>query len=191
MIGRLRGTLVAKGIDGVVVDVAGVGYEIAMAARGLSEMPGVGEEAVVHVHTHVREDQLSLFGFPTLDERDLFRILLGASGVGPKVALAMLGTLSPAELRRAIASEDVATLSTVPGIGKRTAQKLVLELRERLDLPAVESLGAGSELAEVREALEALGYQPSEIREAMDGLAEGDGVQALLRAALRRLGSRR
>jgi Holliday junction DNA helicase RuvA len=191
MIGRLRGTLVAKGVDGVVVDVAGVGYEIAMAARGLAEMPGVGEEAVVHVHTHVREDQLALFGFPSLDERDLFRILLGASGVGPKVALAMLGTLSPSELRRAIASEDVATLSTVPGIGKRTAQKLVLELRERLDLPAVESLGAGSELAEVREALESLGYQPAEIREAMEGLADGDGIQTLLRAALQRLGSRR
>lgn len=189
MIGRLRGTVAAKGIDVVVVDVGGVGYEIAMAARGLAALPGVGEDAVVHTHTHVREDQLALFGFPNVDERDLFRILLGASGVGPKVALAMLGSLTPGELRRAVASEDLATLSTVPGIGKRTAQKLVLELRERLDLPEAESIGGDSELAEVREALESLGYQAAEIREALEGLADGPGVQDLLRTALRRLGT--
>ena len=191
MIGRLRGTLVAKGHQGVVVDVGGVGYEIAMAARGLVSLPPVGDEAVVHTHTHVREDQLALFGFPTSEDRDLFRILLGASGVGPKVALAMLGALSSAELRRAVATEDTAALTTVPGVGKRTAQKLILDLRERLDLPDVGSLGGGSNMSEVREALESLGYQPAEIRDTLTGLDGDDGVPAMLKAALQRLGRAR
>ena len=191
MIGRLRGTVAAKGVDGILLDVNGVGYEVAMASRGLAALPAVGDEAVVHTHTHVREDVLALFGFPAVDDRDLFRVLLGASGVGPKVALAMLGTLSPTELRRAVMTEDTATLTSVPGIGKRTAQKLILDLRERLDLPAAESLGGASALSEVREALESLGYQPAEIREAMDGLSADDGVQTSLRSALQRLGRQR
>ncbi len=192
MIGRLRGVLAHKGIDRVVVDVAGVGYEVAVSPRGLAALPPVGDEAVVHTHLHVREDQMALFGFAAEDERDLFRILLGASGVGPKLALAVLGTLTPSQLHRAVLSEDADALTAVPGIGKRSAQKLVLDLRARLQLPEAEAIlsGGGSALAEAREALEGLGYQPAEIREALDG-ADGEGtVEDLVRAALRRMGRR-
>ncbi len=190
MIGRLRGVVASKDIDGAVVDVAGVGYEVALSPRSLGELPAIGEEAVVHTHLHVREDQMSLFGFCSEDERDLFRVLLGASGVGPKLALAMLGSLRPAELRRVVVTEDVDALTLVPGIGKRSAQKLVLELRARLELPESEMLGGGSALAEVREALEGLGYQAAEIREALSGLPADGAIEDLLRGALQRLGRR-
>jgi Holliday junction DNA helicase RuvA len=190
MIGRLRGTVVHKDVDRIVVDVGGVGYEIAMSPRGLGTLPPVGEDAVVHTHLHVREDQLALFGFAAEDERDLFRVLLGASGVGPKLALAVMGTLDPAELRRAVLTEDTDALTAVPGIGKRSAQKLVLDLRSRLQLPEAEAIlsGGGSALSEAREALEALGYQAAEIREALEGLDREEPVESLVREALRRMG---
>ncbi len=190
MIGRVRGMVAHKGVDGVVVDVGGVGYELSMSPRAIGILPPLGEEAVVHTHLHVREDQMALFGFAEEDERDLFRVLLGASGVGPKLALAVLGTMTPNELRRAVVSEDTDALTVVPGIGKRSAQKLVLDLRARLELPEAEAIfdGGGSGLAEAREALEALGYQAAEIRAALED-AETDGpVEDLVRAALRKLG---
>jgi Holliday junction DNA helicase RuvA len=190
VIGRLRGTLAAKGLDAAVLDVDGVGYEVAMSPRSLAELPAVGEEVVVHTHLHVREDQLALFGFGADEERDLFRILLGASGIGPKLALAVLATMTPVELRQAVLTEDPDALTVVPGIGKRSAQKLILDLRSRLELPDGE-LVAGGGLAEVRAALEGLGYQSVEIREALAGLSPDDGeVEDLLRAALQRLGGR-
>ncbi len=188
MIGRLTGTLTARGVDAVVVEVGGVGFEIGVSPRHLAELPPVGSEVVVHTHLHVREDHLALYGFPSSDERDLFRVLLGASGVGPKVALAILATLPPPALRRAVLAEDTATLTTVPGIGPRTAQRLVIDLRARLELPDGELVGGGSVLAEVRGALEGLGYQASEIREALAGLDGGGDAADLLRAALQRLG---
>ena len=169
MIGRLRGTIAAKEVDRTVLDVGGVGYEVAVTPRALAELPGVGEQAVLHTHLHVREDQMSLFGFTADEERDLFRLLLGASGVGPKVALAMCGTLRPAELKQAVMTEDTDTLTMVPGIGKRTAQKLIIELRPRLDLPDGDLPGGGAgALSEVREALETLGYHSTEIRSVID-----------------------
>ncbi len=190
MIGRLRGLVAAKGVDAAILDVAGVGYEVAMSPRSLAELPSVGEEAVVHTHLHVREDQQALFGFGTEGERDLFRVLLGASGIGPKLALALLGTMTPDELRRAVLTEDPDALTVVPGIGKRSAQKLILDLRSRLELPDGE-LVAGGNLAEVRAALEGLGYQSAEIREALTGLSTADTeVEDLLRTALQRLGGR-
>jgi Holliday junction DNA helicase RuvA len=190
MIGRLRGTLAAKGIDAAVIDVGGVGYEIAMSPRSLAELPAVGEEVVVHTHLHVREDQMALFGFGVDEERDLFRILLGASGIGPKLALAVLATMTPTELRQAVLTEDADALTAVPGIGKRNAQKLILDLRARLELPEGE-IASGGGLAEVRAALEGLGYQPAEIRQALSGLATDDDVEDLLRTALQRLGGRK
>jgi Holliday junction DNA helicase RuvA len=187
VIGRLTGTLAARGADAVVLDVGGIGYEVALSPRHLAELPSLGTEMELHTHLHVREDQLALFGFPSPDERDLFRVLLGASGVGPKVALAILATLPPPALRRAVLAEDTATLTTVPGIGPRTAQRLVIDLRARLDLPDGELPGGSSVLAEVRSALEGLGYQAAEIREALSGLDGGDAAD-LLRSALQRLG---
>ena len=114
MIGRLRGALVAKTADAVVVDVGGVGHEVAMTPGGVAALPPVGDDVVIHTHLHVREDQLALFGFTGAEERDLFRVLLGASGVGPKLALAILGTLPPNDLKRAVLTEDAAALTTVP-----------------------------------------------------------------------------
>ncbi|MEK7252069.1 MAG: Holliday junction branch migration protein RuvA [Actinomycetota bacterium] len=186
MIGRLRGTLVGRTADGVIVEAGGVGYEVAMPARDLAALPPVGEEVVVHTHLHVREDQLALFGFVDEDGRTVFRHLIAASGVGPKLALAILGALGSIRLRAAIASEDVDTLTTVPGIGTRSAQKLVLDLRARLAMPPG-GIPATGGLAAVRSALEGLGYAPAEIRDAVDGL-HGDDMEAMLRSALQRLG---
>ncbi len=192
MIGRLRGTVVAKQSETVVLDVTGVGEEAVVTPRALVDLPGIGEEAVLHTHLHVREDALALFGFPTGQERDLFRMLLGASGVGPKVALAICATLQPDDLRQAVLAEDTDALQAVPGIGKRSAQKLILELRPRLDLPDGELPGAaGSTIAEVREALEGLGYQPAEVRAAVATLPADGAVEELLRDALRALGKDR
>ncbi|MCB1245940.1 MAG: Holliday junction branch migration protein RuvA, partial [Acidimicrobiia bacterium] len=133
MIGRLRGTIAEKGTESVVLDVAGVGYRIAITPRTLAGIPGIGEDAVLHTHLHVREDQLSLFGFESTDDRDLFELLIGISGVGPKVGLAIIGTFTFAELRTVVAAGDLASLTTVQGIGKRSAEKLMVELRPRFE----------------------------------------------------------
>jgi Holliday junction DNA helicase RuvA len=187
MIGRLRGLLAAKTTSHVMLDVGGIGYEVAVSPRALVELPAVGQDAVLHTHTHVREDQLALFGFADSDQRDLFRILLGVSGVGPKVALAMLGTMTPEQLRRAVVAEDVAALTSVPGIGKRSAQKIMLELRPKLELPDAAIFGGGSPLGDVREALEGLGYQAAEIRDVLADLPDDAPVEELLRLSLRAL----
>lgn len=188
MIGRLRGTIAAKRGEAVVVDVGGIGYEVAVTPRTLGDLPGVGEEAVLHTHLHVREDQLALFGFATEDRRDLFRMLIGLSGVGPKVALAVLATFEPEELRRAVAAEDAGALTAVPGIGKRTAQKLLIELQAKLDLLETSMVGAGGASSDVREALTGLGYGADEIREAMRELPVDLPVEELLRLSLQELG---
>ena len=188
MIGRLRGLLAAKHANRVVIDVGGIGYEVAVTPRALVALPGVGEEVVLHTHLHVREDQLALFGFTTGEGRDVFRLLLGLSGIGPKVALAILATLEPDELRRVVASDDADGLTVVPGIGKRTAQKLMLELRAKLDVLEVEPAGAETAAGEVRAALAGLGYARDEIREVMRELPVDLPLEELLRLSLRELG---
>jgi len=188
MIGRLRGMLVSVGTEAITLDVAGVGYEIAMTSRGLAALPPLGDEVVIHTHLHVREDALALFGFLGAEERDLFRTLLAVSGIGPRVGLAILATLTPDELRRAVLAEDVTALTAVPGIGKRSAQKLMLELRPRLELPDAEVVGGSGGAAEVRAALEALGYRPEEIRSVMSRLPDGLSVEEAVRSGLRLLG---
>lgn len=188
MIGRVRGTLVERSGDGIVVDVGGVGYEVMMAASDLAALPPIGEDIVVHTHLHVREDQMALYGFTEHSSRDLFRILLGASGVGPKMALAMLATLGPDDLRAAVLADDVAALTAVPGIGTRTAQKLILDLRSRLDMPLGDLPGGETTVGAVREALEGLGYAPGEITDALSGLDGTVSPESLLRSALQRLG---
>lgn len=180
--------IVAKDPAQVILDVAGVGYELAVTPRALADLPPVGDEAVLHTHLHVREDAMALFGFPSAHERDLFRILIGVSGVGPKVAMAMLGTLSPDEIRRAVVADDTTALTAVPGIGKRSAQKLILELRPKLDVPDAELTGGGA-LSDVRQALEGLGYSPPEIRAALTDLQYDGQPEELLRLALQRLGT--
>lgn len=190
MISRLRGSLVALGPTGVVIDVGGVGYEIGLTPQTLAELPGIGEEVVIHTHLQVREDDMSLYGFASAADRDLFRVLISASGVGPRVGMALMATLRPDQLRRAIATEDVAALSTAPGVGKRSAQKIILELRPKL-VDAEAELVASSDSAQVRQALEQLGYRADEISEVVVDLDEGASVAEQVKAALKLLGQRR
>lgn len=188
MIGRLRGTVVAQRADRVIVEVGGVGYDVAMPTRAIAELPPSGSEVVVHTHLHVREDTLSLFGFLAESELNTFRILLMAPGIGPKVALAVLSTLDADAVAVAIAEEDIATLSLVPGIGKRTAQKLVMELKPRFSAVPVSGGGASSD---VRLALGELGYTDAEVAEALAGADTTASSEEQLRAALRTLAARR
>jgi Holliday junction DNA helicase RuvA len=185
MIGRLRGTLADRTAAEIVVDVGGVGYRVAVPP-GI-RLPEVGEEIVVHAHLYVREDAMVLYGFATRQERDLFELLLGCQGIGPKVALACLSVLSPDALTRAVLADDVATLTLVPGIGKRSAEKLVFELKPRLGAPAGPA-AARSDLAEVREALGGLGYGDKEVSRVLADLPSTGEVGDLLREALRILG---
>jgi len=189
VIGRLRGSLASVHGDTVVIDVAGVGYEVAVTSRTFLELPSLGSEIVLHTHLHVREDQMALFGFTAADDRNLFRLLLGTSGIGPKVGLAILATMSADDLRRVVATDDVAALTSVPGIGKRTAQKLLLELRPKLEVPDGD-LQLSGPLSEVRSALEGLGYQPEEITVALRDLPPDLPVAEMLRESLRALGKR-
>lgn len=190
MIARLRGILAGIGPAGVVLDVAGVGYEVTMTPHSLADLPDIGEEVVVHTHLQVREDDMSLFGFISAADRDLFRVLISASGVGPRVAMALMATLRADQLRRAIATEDVGALSTAPGVGKRSAQKIILELRPKLaDAEAEVVTGTGP--AQVRRALEQLGYRPDEINEVVADLDGSEPVPAQIKTALKMLGKQR
>lgn len=187
MIGRLRGLLAAITRDGVVIEVGGVGYEVSVTPEAVADLPQLGDEVVIHTHLVVREDDLSLFGFPAASDRDLFRILISASGVGPRVAMALMATLRPDALRRAIATEDVDTLSTAPGVGKRSAQKIILELRPKLADAEADLLTDGGP-GQVRQALEQLGYRPDEIGEVMGDVDDSLPIADQIKSALKSLG---
>ena len=189
MIGRLRGKPVAWDAEGLVVDVGGVGYRLLATPTAVRKADGA-DEVVLETHLHVREDALQLFGFADAAERELFELLLGVNGVGPKVALAIVSGYSPGELRRAIVREDAALFQTIPGIGKKTAQRVVLELRERIaPLAAVEAphLGAGDGHTVARDALVELGYSVAEaeqrLAETDPDLPPAERVRLALRAA--------
>jgi holliday junction DNA helicase RuvA len=193
VIASLRGRLAEVLPDGAVIEVGGVGYRVNLTPKALA---GLRRGAEVHVHTvtYVREDLLALYGFPTAEERRAFELLLGAAGVGPKLALAMLGVHAPPALWRAVRAGDVDALTLVPGVGRKTAARLLLELKSRIGdtdtgLPAGDD-GAQPVYAEVREALAALGYAPAEVKQALESLpadSSGREVEELLRLALRGL----
>ncbi len=187
MIGRLRGVLVDRSTDTIVLDVGGVGYLVAVTPRTLVGLPGIGEEVVLHTHLHVREDQLALFGFDTVADKDLFSMLLGVSGIGPKVGLAILATMTPEQLQIAVVGDDVTALTAVPGIGKRSAEKLMVELRPKMESGFTTGRISGP-LAEVREALTGLGYGPEEIRGSLADMPEGLSIEDMLKRSLQRLG---
>jgi Holliday junction DNA helicase RuvA len=189
MIGRLRGILVSKRGDVVCLEVGGVGYDVTMTPRSLVSIPGVGEEVVIHTHTHVREDDLSLFGFVSEPDRDLFRILLGAAGVGPKLALAMTATLTHDEIVRAIVTEDADALTAVPGVGKRGAQRIVLELAPKLAGREADVVGSPATIT-VRQALDRLGYSAEEINGVISELDPSATIEVQITTALRALGRR-
>ena len=191
MIGSVRGTVIERtGVGEVLVEVGGVGYRVNVPTGAL---PGLlpGNSAFLFTHLHVREDAMVLYGFPTRDERDTFESLIGTTGVGPKLALAMLSVHSPAGLRRALIEDDIAALTLVPGVGKRTAQRLLVELKTRLEVPeldlATEAGSGPAPRAEVRAALSELGYGNDEVREVVAQLPEDGSVEDLLREALKLL----
>lgn len=192
MIGSVRGQVLERSAAGeVLVEVGGVGYRLLVP---LSAVPTLepGANAFLFTHLHAREDAMLLYGFPTRDERDTFEALIGATGVGPKLALAVLSVHSPAALRRTLADDDLGALTLVPGVGKRTAQRLLVELKARLEVPDLDLAepaddGAVAPRSEVRAALAGLGYAPDEIREALATLADDGAVEDLLRDALKAL----
>jgi Holliday junction DNA helicase RuvA len=189
MISRLRGKAVAWDADGLVLDVNGVGYRLFATPAAVKKADGA-DEVVLETHLHVREDAMQLFGFADGDERELFEQLLSVSGVGPKVALAIVSGYSPGELRRAIVREDDALFQSIPGIGKKTAQRVVLELKEKIaPLAAVEAphLGAGDGHIVARDALVELGYSAAEAEQRLAAvdpdLPPAERVREALRAA--------
>jgi holliday junction DNA helicase RuvA len=195
VIGFLRGTLIDRTGTEALLDVQGVGYRVLVSPATLASLGEPGTTAVLHTHLHVREDALTLYGFPTRDERACFEALLGAHGVGPALALAILSVHQPSSLQQVLATDDVDALCLVPGVGKKTAARLLLELKAKLDLPdgdfaAVLGNGTPGPHGEVREALVALGYGPDEVREALRDLPAGGDVSRLLKDALSRLSVR-
>ena len=193
MIGYLRGELLDRPApEEIVVDVHGVGYRVSVPTSVAGGLGGLGNEVRLHVHTHVREDAIVLFGFSTTEERRCFEALLGAHGVGPTLALSILSALTPAVLATAVLEDDAATLCAVPGVGRKTAARLLLELKARLDVPASDAGTDGSVVArssrgDARDALAELGYAPEEIRGALDGAEDDAPVEELVRTALREL----
>lgn len=194
MIGSLRGTVLERGSDGtVLVEVGGVGYLVTVTPRTLAELEPTST-VFLHVHHHIREDAQTLYGFLGRDERTAFGVLLGTHGVGPALALAVLGTHTPAALVDIVANGDVAALTLVPGVGKKTAERLLVELRSRLSVPVLDAVGCGSAssaVADVREALAGLGYGEAEIRDTLRELPVDGDPADLLRDALKLLGARR
>lgn len=194
MIASLEGIVREVLLDGAVVDVGGVGYRVFLPIPVVSSLPAVGERVRIFTHLHVREDAMTLFGFESVEQRDLFLVLLGVTGIGPKGALAALSVWSPDALRKAVATEDIDALVAIPGVGRKTAARIVLELREKLGLPEAEGVpwdpARRAVLAEVKGALTNLGYSPSEIREALATIRDDDSaVEELLRKALKELGT--
>lgn len=190
MIAFLSGRVVLKSATIAHIDVGGVGYELHMTTRSLASLPATGDTVTVHTHLHVRDDGISLFGFESTEEKTAFEQLLTVSGVGPKVALATLSAIAPSDLAQAVASEDVALIAGVPGIGKKTAQRIIVDLAGKLEVGLDRSASTwnapGAGLAEAREALLSMGFSAAEVSAALKG-GSGD-AQKLVRYALARIG---
>lgn len=196
MIDRLRGRIAAKSPTFLVVEVAGVGYGLSIPISTYDALGPPGAEAVLLCHVLLRDESVELYGFATEEERELFRALIGVSGVGPKIALATLSGMSPAEFRAAVSAGDVARLVSVKGVGRRTAERIIVELRDKVGVSLEEDMasigGAAPELgSEAVSALVALGCKPKEALEAVKAalaeLGAGTPVEEVVREALRRL----
>jgi holliday junction DNA helicase RuvA len=189
MIALVRGDVAVRRPDHVVVDCGGVGYRLAVSAETLKHVPAAGKPAALHAHLVVRDDQLALYGFHSEEERDLFLMLLGVQAVGPKVALAVLSGGPPRELLSAIAAGDAARFQAVPGIGKRTAERIIVELREKVaDVPngAAIAVSRGDDprlLA--RDGLVGLGFSLQEAQELLDAAPDGLSTEELISRALK------
>jgi Holliday junction DNA helicase RuvA len=194
VIGSLRGVVLERGLDGtVLVEVGGVGFQVTVSPRALGELEP-SSNAFLYVHHHIREDAQTLYGFLAREERATFQVLLATHGVGPALAMAILATHPPNTLVDIVADADVGALTLVPGVGRKTAERLLIELKSRLSVPVLEPGGttaAGSAVGDVREALAGLGYGFDEIREALRELPASDDAATLLRDALKMLGAGR
>jgi len=191
VIASVSGAVLVRRADHVVVECAGVGYRTAVSTETLRQVPGVGKQTTLHTHLVMRDDAISLFGFGSEDERALFLLLIGVQGVGPKVALAVLSGGTTRELTNAIAAGDSARFQAAPGVGKRTAERIIVELRDKVGAGARADQADGSDPLRnddprslAREGLEELGYAPAEIEELLRGVT-GDTPEALIAAALK------
>ena len=191
MIALVSGSVAVRRADHVVVECGGVGYKLAVSAETLRHVPAVGREVLLHSHLVVRDDALALYGFATEEERELFLMLLSVQSVGPKVALAVLSGGPPRELLAVLAAGDAARLQAVPGIGKRTAERIIVELREKVGASHVGGDGITISITRgddprslAREGLLGLGYSAVEVDELLDG-ATGDRAEDLIAGALR------
>jgi Holliday junction DNA helicase RuvA len=194
MIAAVRGEVMVRRPDHVVVDTGGVGYRLAVSAETLKAVPATGREVFLHAELISREDSLSLFGFASEEERDLFGELISVSGIGPKVALAALSGGPVRELLRAIAAGDAKRFQAVPGIGKRTSERIIVELREKvagaLEEEVAMAADGGDARGLARDGLVNLGYAPLEAEQLLDGI-ESEDAEELLAAALRKAGTSR
>ena len=198
MIAHLRGRLAEKAPNRIIVDVAGVGYDVSVPLSTFYRLGDPGSELVLRIHTHVREDTLALYGFFTAIEQQIFERLIGVSGIGPKLALAVLSGIEPADLVRAVQRRDVARLTAIPGVGKKTAERICLELKDRLpssiDIDPSAAADSGSPADELRRdllsALLNLGYHRPLTEKAVDaalGRAQSPTFELVLKQALREL----
>lgn len=185
MIGSLRGRIISKKPDNIIIETGGVGYQVMVPINLLSMLPEEGSEVFLHIYTHVREDSLQLYGFPSEEEKKVFTTLLGVTGIGPKMALNILSGFAVKDFMRAIDSEDVALLCRVPGLGKKTAHRLILELREKLVTKDVKDRVFDDTLS----ALINLGYKKSEALEALERAYKSghSKVEDLLKESLKYL----
>lgn len=197
MIAHLSGTLHEKHLQRLIVDVGGVGYDVVVPLSTMYAIGDPGSRVALRIYTHVREDALQLFGFATTLEQSLFERLISVSGIGPKVALSVLSGIEPAELTRAIRSSDLARLTRIPGVGKKTAERIVLELKDRLPDAGVAETAPSKPGDDVRDdllsALVNLGYQQSTVEKTVDKVlaaAEDRSFEPLLRATLKLLMAR-
>jgi holliday junction DNA helicase RuvA len=191
MIASVRGEVLVRRPDHVVLEAAGVGYQLAVSAETLKAVPSRGKETTLHAHLVARDDSLSLYGFASEEERDLFLNLTSVSGIGPKVAIAILSGGAPRELLRAIAAGDAKRFQSAPGVGKRTAERLIVELREKVAGELTEGIPAAGDAEDAeprtlaRDGLMHLGYTLTEAERLLDG-TEGSSAEELINAALRR-----
>jgi Holliday junction DNA helicase RuvA len=191
VIASVRGEVLVRRPDHVVIESGGVGYRLTVSAETLKAVPAHGKQAALHAHLVARDDSLSLYGFGSEEERDLFLHLTSVSGIGPKVAVAILSGGSPRDLLRAIAAGDAKRFQAVPGVGKRTSERLIVELREKIADELSEGIPAAANGEEsdprilARDGLVGLGYTPTEAEKLLDG-AEGETPEDLIGAALRR-----
>jgi Holliday junction DNA helicase RuvA len=195
MIAAVRGEVMVRRADHVVIDAGGVGYRLAVSSETLKAVPATGRETFLHAELISREDSLALYGFSSEGERDLFRLLITVSGVGPKVAIATLSGGSSRDLLRAIAAGDAKRFQAVPGIGKRTSERIIVELREKVAGALEEEVAlavaeGGDARALARDGLVNLGYQPLEAEQLLDGLQSED-PETLVATALRRAGTKK